>query len=90
MTCTDRAKRRRKLWDALSEEEKQPNNELGLHDILHEILNERYGNMPDVQADILLAKIDDVEYELLWNEAIRRLRKRKRADSRLEELQVYR
>jgi hypothetical protein len=88
MTCTGRANDMG-LWDDLSNEEKQPSNQLELHEFLHEVLNERYGDMPNDSADMLLAKMNDEEYELLWMEAVRRFRRRKEATPALQELQIY-
>ena len=89
MTCTARAKRNRKLWNALFDDEKTFNNDLQLHELLHEIVNERYGEMSHDSADTVLARMSDEDYELLWFEALTRFRKRKRASPILQELQVY-
>jgi len=77
------------LWNALLDDEKTFNNDLQLHELLHQIVNERYGEMSHDSADTVLARMSDEDYELLWIEALRRFRKRKRASPILQELQVY-
>jgi len=77
------------LWNALFDDEKTFNNDLQLHELLHEIVNERYGGMSHDSADTVLARMSDEDYELLWFEALTRFRKRKRASPILQELQVY-
>jgi hypothetical protein len=86
MTCTERAKDMG-LWEEATDEERKPSNQLQLHDILHEILAERYGGMPDESADKIFTTMNIGEYRLLWVEALRRFRKRKQL--MLQEQQVY-
>jgi len=77
------------LWNALLDDEKTFNNDLQLHELLHQIVDERYGEMSHDSADAVLARMSDEDYELLWIEALTRLRKRKRASPIPQELQVY-
>ena len=77
------------MWNALLDDEKTFNNDLQLHELLHQIVNERYGEMSHDSADTVLARMSDEDYELIWIEALTRFRKRKRAIPIPQELQVY-
>lgn len=85
MTCTERADGL-SLWEEASEDEKKPSGKREMHELLHELVDEKYGGLTDETADRILATMNDKEYKELWMEALKRLRKRKQPAL---ELQVY-